>query len=113
MSIRREVLVKVAVAAISLPLLGAIGFVGTWLSANIVFAGDLEPIAEAIKALADESKEQQDEWRCSELEEELQDFYDRQEAGAILTQREIDRMARIKERMGDGETGLKCARFED
>ena len=101
--------VKVAVGLLSLAILGGVA----WLQSNIVFAGDLAPIAEAVKELAEQSKEQQDEWRCSELEEELQDFYGRQEAGETLSQREIDRMARIKERMGDGETGLKCARFED
>lgn len=108
-AIVRETWVKVAVGLLSLAILGSIA----WLQANIVFAGDLEPIAEAIKELAEESKAQQDEWRCSELDEELQGFYARQEAGETLSQRELDRMTRIKERMGDGETGLKCARFED
>lgn len=108
-AIVRETWVKVAVGVSSAVILSA----AYWLQSNIVLAGDLEPIAEAVKALAEESREQQDEWRCSELDEELQDFYDRQESGDTLSQREIDRMARIKERMGDGETGLRCARFED
>lgn len=108
-AIVHETWVKVVVGLLSLAIFGGIA----WLQANIVFAGDLEPIAEAVKALAEESREQQDEWRCSELDEELQEFYSRQEAGDTLSQREIDRMARIKERMGDGEDALRCHRFED
>jgi hypothetical protein len=108
----RDLWVKVAVGVAGSLILGAI----YWLHANIVFAGDLTPIAEAVKDLAEQSKEQQDEWRCSELDEELQDYYAQQDElpdGETLPQRDLDRMSRIKERMGDGETGLKCARFED
>lgn len=115
-AIVRETWIKVVVGLVSTAILGG----AYWLQSNVVFAGDLEPIAASVKELADEigkqradSERQQDEWRCSELDEELQDFYSRQEAGETLSQREVDRMTRIKERMGDGETGLKCARFED
>lgn len=118
--ILRETWFKVAGGVFGIVILAVGGWATNWLSANIVFAGDLEPIAESVKELADEiskqreeSERQQDEWRCSELDEELQDFYDRQEAGETLTQRELDRMQRIKDRMGEGETGLRCARFED
>ncbi len=100
---------KVAVGVLGSLILAAI----YWLQSNIVIAGDLKPIADAVQDLAEQSKEQQDEWRCSELDEELADFYVKQDSGETLTQRDLDRMARIKERMGDGETGLKCARFED
>lgn len=106
-TIIRETWVKVVVGIVSTAILSGLW----WLQANIVWASDMEPIAEAIKALSDESKAQQDEWRCSELEEELADFYDRQEAGEVLTQRETDRMIRIKDRMS--VENLNCARFED
>lgn len=85
---------------------------------DVAYADDIAPLSEAdmaiLAALAEFSAKEQERhelWLCDEKGEELEGYYTRQEAGEELTEREKDRMQTLKGQMG--ETGLKCARFED
>lgn len=108
----------VAPAAVWVLWLVWTSFIALSLPDEVAYADDIAPLAasdaallSALAELAAKEQERHELWVCDEKQEELDAFYERIEAGEELTERERDRMQTLKEQMG--ETGLKCARFDD